>query len=264
VSGAAFLRWCRRVAAAALAVVVFHAIWRTVTISADLSMMLLVTGIIAQTFAIRLMDRQRPAQLPPPAVRVPPCRHRNVVPVESVLGDVIAKLCPDCDEQLEAGFEPPAVFMSVPDAVAAASAERKRPVRYVKPPQLKCYCNWCRGRPGVHGAEATALYRAQCAEVMKRSEAMRAADINRRLDAIDWTGGVTTAQLAEGMQKIAEAIRSLHGIPPAAIDLARSRLSCSSLVDRGLDTQRDCKAAASHRCACGRPLCDYCKCEECP
>jgi hypothetical protein len=72
-------------------------------------------------------------------------------------------------------------------------------------------------------------------------------------------------QAKEGMLRdMYAAIRSAHGIPPIAIDLAHSRLLCSSLADKGLDTQRDCKAAASHRCACGRTLCDYCKCEDCP
>jgi len=38
---------------------------------------------------------------------VPPCRHRNAIPVESVLGEVVAKLCPDCGDQLDAGYVPP-------------------------------------------------------------------------------------------------------------------------------------------------------------
>ena len=42
----------------------------------------------------------------------------------------------------------------------------------VTPPDAKpgqagrCYCNWCQGRPGVHGAEAVALYRAQVSAAM--------------------------------------------------------------------------------------------------
>jgi hypothetical protein len=36
------------------------------------------------------------------------------------------------------------------------------------PESAWCYCNWCRGRPGVHGAEATALYRAQMSAALRR------------------------------------------------------------------------------------------------
>lgn len=32
----------------------------------------------------------------------PPCPHSGAVPVESVLGEVVAWLCPECDEQLPA------------------------------------------------------------------------------------------------------------------------------------------------------------------
>lgn len=72
----------------------------------------------------------------------------------------------------------------------SADGPRPRPVRYpkpmrplpnfasgkpqgttppdVKPEPAKCYCDYCRGRAGVHGAEATALYRAQVEAVMTR------------------------------------------------------------------------------------------------
>jgi hypothetical protein len=33
------------------------------------------------------------------------CSHPNAVPVELLTGEVVAALCPDCDEQLPAGFE---------------------------------------------------------------------------------------------------------------------------------------------------------------
>jgi hypothetical protein len=35
-----------------------------------------------------------------PATGMPACEHRNVVPVESVLAEVVARLCLDCDAQL--------------------------------------------------------------------------------------------------------------------------------------------------------------------
>lgn len=35
------------------------------------------------------------------------CPHKNAVPVDLVNGERVAWLCPDCDEQLSAGFEPP-------------------------------------------------------------------------------------------------------------------------------------------------------------
>lgn len=41
------------------------------------------------------------------------CRHRNAVPVEDLLGEVVAWLCPDCDDQLP-------VTVPIPEDVAAA------------------------------------------------------------------------------------------------------------------------------------------------
>ena len=41
------------------------------------------------------------------------------------------------------------------------------------PPDSKpsrCYCDYCRGRAGIHGAEATALYRAKVAAVRARRD----------------------------------------------------------------------------------------------
>lgn len=34
--------------------------------------------------------------------------------------------------------------------------------------RARCYCDWCRGRAGVHGAAATALYQAQVAALAAR------------------------------------------------------------------------------------------------
>jgi hypothetical protein len=39
-----------------------------------------------------------------------------------------------------------------------------------RPEPSRCYCNYCQGRSGIHGAEATALYRAEVAAVMSRDE----------------------------------------------------------------------------------------------
>ena len=47
----------------------------------------------------------------------------------------------------------------------AGPAPRPRPAR--------CYCNWCRGRAGVHDAEAKALYRAEVAAVMAQADERR-------------------------------------------------------------------------------------------
>jgi hypothetical protein len=36
----------------------------------------------------------------------PHCPHANAVPVESVVtGELLARLCPDCDQQLSAGYD---------------------------------------------------------------------------------------------------------------------------------------------------------------
>lgn len=34
------------------------------------------------------------------------CQHANVVPVESLVGDLVARLCIDCDAQLPATWRP--------------------------------------------------------------------------------------------------------------------------------------------------------------
>jgi hypothetical protein len=39
--------------------------------------------------------------------RALPCRHSKALPVESVLGDVVAWLCPHCDQQLSAEWTQP-------------------------------------------------------------------------------------------------------------------------------------------------------------
>jgi hypothetical protein len=35
------------------------------------------------------------------------CRHVDAVPVEDLLGEAVAALCPDCDQQLPAAWAPP-------------------------------------------------------------------------------------------------------------------------------------------------------------
>ena len=49
----------------------------------------------------------------------------------------------------------------------------------------RCYCNWCHGRAGVHGAEAKALYQAEVSAAMR---------------------GVTMAEFAQGMTALAKAM----------------------------------------------------------
>jgi hypothetical protein len=112
-------------------------------------------AVMRAAVAVLMPARQAKSARPYPDYAAP-CLHRNAVPVESVLGDVLAKLCPDCDEQLDADFAPP-----LPGS---------GPIASMFPPK---------------GGKAAA---AAC--------------------------GVTMAQAAEGMQQL---IRSMHGIPPAAI-----------------------------------------------
>jgi hypothetical protein len=77
--------------------------------------------------AVLMPARQAKSARPYPDYAAP-CLHRNAVPVESVLGDVLAKLCPDCDEQLDADFAPPLpgsgpiASMFLPKGEKAASA----------------------------------------------------------------------------------------------------------------------------------------------
>jgi hypothetical protein len=67
----------------------------------------------------------------------------------------------------------PAVFVAPPPVpfMGTRPVEHPRPVRYVKPvkpPKMaRCYCNYCRGRSGVHNADAVALYRAECDAAMQ-------------------------------------------------------------------------------------------------
>ena len=46
-----------------------------------------------------------------------PCLHFGAVPVESLMGETVAKLCPSCDQQL------PARFVSLPIALNRASGQ---------------------------------------------------------------------------------------------------------------------------------------------
>jgi hypothetical protein len=41
---------------------------------------------------------------------------------------------------------------------------------------LQCWCDWCRGRAGVHGEEARALYRRQCEAASGRIRVLGSAD----------------------------------------------------------------------------------------
>ena len=44
---------------------------------------------------------------PPVPVAANPCRHPAAIPVESVYGEIVAHLCPACDEQLDGDWKPP-------------------------------------------------------------------------------------------------------------------------------------------------------------
>jgi len=106
-------------------------------------------------------ERHRPGY----AAASSPCSHRNAVPVEAVTGEVIAKLCPDCDEQLEAGFVPgfgPIASMFLPPGCPPTMP----PAGPLPRPKARCYCNYCQGRAGVHGDDAKALYQAEVAAAM--------------------------------------------------------------------------------------------------
>ena len=41
------------------------------------------------------------------------------------------------------------------------------------PKPARCYCNWCRGRAGAHGAEAQALYRAEASAALAQCDEHR-------------------------------------------------------------------------------------------
>ena len=80
--------------------------------------------------------------------------------------------------QAEAGYvgTPSRPFLPVAAVSGPATrnlAERKRPVRYVKPVKTpesaRCHCHYCRGRAGIHNSEAVALYRAECAAAMNQT-----------------------------------------------------------------------------------------------
>jgi hypothetical protein len=68
--------------------------WQFISAAAAYALgMACLVGLIPLTL---LLDRPRP-------VVAPTCYHRNAIPVEALLGEVVAKLCPDCGEQLDAG-----------------------------------------------------------------------------------------------------------------------------------------------------------------
>jgi hypothetical protein len=66
----------------------------------------------------------------------------------------------DFDRMLEhVELEDP-ISLSLPKIELPREPEVARYVEARKPDE-KCYCDYCRGRAGVHGKEAIALYRAQ-------------------------------------------------------------------------------------------------------
>jgi hypothetical protein len=121
-----------------------------------------LTAVVLAALICGQGSRIRRRRKTPPAAG---CLHPGAIPVESVLDAsvVIAQLCPDCGEQLDAGFTPGPPPRSAEDPAPAAaaaggqaSAVRGRP----------CACSYCCGRAGVHGAEAIALYQEETAAVM--------------------------------------------------------------------------------------------------
>lgn len=65
-----------------------------------------------------------------------------------------------CAEWLGA-WEPPSAEVAELQAALDSFGDHRVPLLPV--PHTRCWCNWCKGRAGVHGEEAVSLYREQAA-----------------------------------------------------------------------------------------------------
>jgi hypothetical protein len=66
----------------------------------------------------------------------------------------------------------PLVTPEVPPGLFETIIETGRE-RIVSPKPSRCYCSWCRGRAGVHGDEAKAMYQAEVAAAMAQCRDLR-------------------------------------------------------------------------------------------